>query len=440
MMPRRRLLLSFENVLQSGGIVPEPLVNPLPWLTRQLKQMQLVKPLPWLKALYESIMPFHRGITALMAFIISILIVGKAQAQYQSSYVTPPLSSEAASLFQQGTASLRANRNQEAAQEFEGTCKLAPDFAESHHQWAIALLKLGRSDEAIDQFNQAIKLFPGCAASWLSLAGAYQSAGKVNEAIVAYKAFIVRFPHDDDVPRVRALIDLLGKENSTSGPYVAGNQSVSKATPPQLPVSTQTPLKAAPKQSPVDVMVRNMSQGTDNSDYWADVTRGGVLRWPVRRMPLHVYIENGDSIPGFRSTFPLILRNAFLEWANASAGLVSCLFVNDPAKADIVCKWSANTSKFKNSAESAEVKLYSDRNGLAKGEIEILTLAVSSSLPLTDTRLRGTSLHEVGHVLGLAGHTKNPADIMFFSAPIAETWKELSQRDKNTLVRLYSGK
>ncbi|PWT96296.1 MAG: hypothetical protein C5B53_09980 [Candidatus Melainabacteria bacterium] len=142
-------------------------------------------------------------------------------------------------------------------------------------------------------------------------------------------------------------------------------------------------------------------------------------------------------IPGFRPLFAAVFREAFLRWAEAGEGMISFDFVDGPSDADIVCKWNANMLKYKNSAEPAQTNLYSDSRGLAKGEIEILTMSPLTNQAVTEKRMRGTMLHEVGHVLGLTGHTGNPGDIMFNWFNLRDNPEDLSEQDKNALTRLY---
>jgi tetratricopeptide (TPR) repeat protein len=367
--------------------------------------------------------------------VLVVLSMIPTAAQARSANSNSDATSEALALFNQGTALLRANRNDEAVAQFERACKISPNFAEGHHEWAIALMKLGRNDDAIDQFNQAIAIDPNLAASWLSLGGAFQTSGKIPQAIAAYRNFVTKFPQDRDTPRVRNLITLLEREN---------DQAI-LPPPSQSPPPNTAPVN--PSGNPAGNPAGNLppvappippSLVGPGGDYLADVTRQGVIRWPARRIPLKVFIADGNLIPGYRPGYAVIIRQSFVDWANVSNGLVSFQFVSSPGNGDILCRWSANTAKFKDSAEAAETKLYSDRYGVARGEIEILTLSPSSNQPLTDKAMRGTCLHEIGHVLGLTGHTKMPEDIMFFSNSLSEAWKDLSARDKNTLIRLYS--
>jgi predicted Zn-dependent protease len=69
-----------------------------------------------------------------------------------------------------------------------------------------------------------------------------------------------------------------------------------------------------------------------------------------------------------------------------------------------------------------------------------LTVSVLESRPVTDNLIRLISLHEIGHALGLIGHSHNPADIMFFSESLVDEKRDLTERDRKTLARLYARK
>ncbi|MFX5214495.1 matrixin family metalloprotease, partial [Acinetobacter baumannii] len=80
--------------------------------------------------------------------------------------------------------------------------------------------------------------------------------------------------------------------------------------------------------------------------------------------------------------------------------------------ASIKVLWTDKVSDLKNVAESGEAKLFLDQNSIKNAEIWLLTQPINKSMVLTDNVFRLVALHEIGHALGLSGHTTNPDDIM----------------------------
>lgn len=224
--------------------------------------------------------------------------------------------------------------------------------------------------------------------------------------------------------------------------------------PSQPPATRPTPVAAgSPHQKPAAGQPAGMSrppsgappQGTADSgaaasNYLNDVGGARLGRWPASRMPLKVCIIPAANVKGYQPAFDQCLIKCFQDWGTASGGKISFKGVSDQKTADIVCTWTSDTSKFMNSAEAGETTVYGSTAGIQHATMLILTVPhpMSPTLPLSENRLRWICLHEIGHALGLGGHTKNPQDIMFFSTPLAEIWKELTPRDANTIQALYS--
>jgi predicted Zn-dependent protease len=328
---------------------------------------------------------------------------------------------------------MKANQNDQAAEKLRQAVQLAPDLPEAHHNLGLVMAKLGDVPHAIDELNTAIKLKPDLDASWLTLGGLHQSAGHISEAIATYNQFLLRFKTTPPHPmygKIQNLVKGLSDEQKS----MTAAKNAAAALPP--PTSSQHGvLQVAPQAA--------TTSGQD--DYVAEVTRSGVLRWPSAKMPIRVYLhpaalnDSNGQPTGYKKEYLDILMKSFQDWATASEGLVSFQFVNSPKEATLECLWVSNAKDLNNPAEAGEAKVLSDRDGLAKGTIKLLTKSLSSVLPLTDNRMRLICLHEIGHALGLAGHTANPDDIMFYSVSFKDEWKQLSGRDSRTIKRLYSG-
>lgn len=227
--------------------------------------------------------------------------------------------------------------------------------------------------------------------------------------------------------------------------------------PPQLPAQQppKKPVQVAanvPPQMGQPPAVRphgapssaGTASGGSNSapNYLNDVGGARLGKWPADRMPLKVCIVPASNVQGYNPAFNQVLIKCFQDWGNSSGGKVSFKGSDDQKSADILCTWTSDTSKFMNTAEAGETTVYGSKNGIQHVTIQILTVPhpMSPGVPLSENRLRWICLHEIGHALGLGGHTRNPQDIMFYSTPLAEVRKELTPRDCNTIQSLYSSK
>ncbi len=312
---------------------------------------------------------------------------------------------EAAMLANEGLALLRQNNNQAAVDKLSRAVRMAPQIPESHHNLGIALAKMGRINEAIEELKHSISLKADNPASWLTLGGLYQSTGQLEMAIDAYGSFLTRFPGNAQAGKIAGLVAGL------KGELARG-------------------------------LARQGVDGTEADqaadDYYEAVVSDARLRWPLEKMPLSVFIAPGAGNRGFQQQFRDILEQSFAEWQVASGELVRFESAESEDRADIVCFWTDNPGRLDNPAEAGEARLTSDGSGISSCVIRILTVPLSSELPLTENRLKVICLHEIGHALGLAGHTSNPEDIMFFSSSLADQPRSLSSRDANTIRKLYS--
>ncbi|HEY9684134.1 MAG TPA: tetratricopeptide repeat protein [Oculatellaceae cyanobacterium] len=318
-----------------------------------------------------------------------------------------PQEYRASQLVDQGLNLLNQNQNAAACQIFAQAVQLSPGLAAAHADYGIALMKMGQNEPAISEIKYSLQIDPNQPGAWINLGALHQTQGQIDLAIVAFTEFVKRFPNNPEAPKISDLLQGLSKFNNS--------------------------LHAEAGASAVAA-----DHDGNGPDYFAEATVQGIQRWPASSMPLKVYIRPGDDVPSYKPQYGDILKRSFDDWSAASDGKVKFVYVKEPAAANIECSWSADPTQLANAAESAETSLAANSKGLVHATAVILTMPLTSGWPLTDNRLRWYLLHEIGHILGYTGHTRNPADIMFFSSRIPDEWRDLTVRDKNTLLRLYS--
>jgi predicted Zn-dependent protease len=187
---------------------------------------------------------------------------------------------------------------------------------------------------------------------------------------------------------------------------------------------------------------QNAFLSTERLDnYLSTVTQEGNFHWSPDRMPLKVYVSDGANVPGYRPEFRKMITDAFSEWCNTSNGVLSWKQVNSAKGADIVCSWTDTPTIRPGSVEAGQTRTLVQTNRdtgegrIVTAQISILTALMGKNF--SNENMYKTSLHEVGHALGLQGHSDVASDIMYPTVNEDQVAR-LKPRDVNTMSQLYS--
>ena len=161
---------------------------------------------------------------------------------------------------------------------------------------------------------------------------------------------------------------------------------------------------------------------------------GELVRWNPSTFPLHVYVEHNPDLPDY---YEKAVKRAFAKWQKESDNFITFSFTNIEEYADIKCYFPKNFKSEKDDqrmlAGLTDFKF--EDNKLKYSRINLATYDMNNKFR-KENDLYTTALHEIGHALGISGHSVDKKDIMY---PVTQHEKaQISKSDINTLKLIYS--
>ena len=165
------------------------------------------------------------------------------------------------------------------------------------------------------------------------------------------------------------------------------------------------------------------------------ITNGYIVRWNPDTFPLKVYIQHKTDLPEY---FYTEVKKAFLDWQTKTDRFINFTFVDSPRNADIRCYFPKNDAEADDFSKKFGGITHSE---IKNSTLQYMTITFSTKYKgidkyYTSEIVHSVALHEIGHALGILGHSVNPYDIMY---PRSSTSREqISSGDINTLKLIYS--
>ncbi|MEB3206972.1 MAG: matrixin family metalloprotease [Vampirovibrionales bacterium] len=174
-------------------------------------------------------------------------------------------------------------------------------------------------------------------------------------------------------------------------------------------------------------------EGGSQGNYLSNAIHNGkIIHWDVARMPLKVYIASGAKISGWQPGYKALVSKALQAWQSASFSKLRFTQTPSPQQADIVITWVRQLAHHRVGESPFEAR----GNVIIRSDVTVALANPFNNTLMSESEIYSTILHELGHALGIQGHSPYADDVMFAMVNSKQTGA-LTMRDKATLRALY---
>ena len=173
---------------------------------------------------------------------------------------------------------------------------------------------------------------------------------------------------------------------------------------------------------------------TPKDNYVQNCTDSNGVLHIFQKQPILIYVPRGEYYDP--------ITQAFVAYNNQFQGFITFNTVAKPSDADIKIVLTDNLSDRhdnENVLGLTFTRKYDTDGNIVFSEIYLLTNYKGTAV--SKTSMYNTVLHEIGHAIGIKGHSENPQDVLYKSQTEEEIGKlkYFSERDIETLKLMYSG-
>lgn len=198
-------------------------------------------------------------------------------------------------------------------------------------------------------------------------------------------------------------------------------------------------------QSKIYALKERLMDGMEDNYIYSAVLNKDIIRWNAESFPLKVYIDTNSS-PGAKYTESI--KNAFYQWSK-DTGFLQFSLVQNPEDSDIELKFTDYQGPKCTSADCKYLLAVTTSKTDEFNRLTKMIITFYKNNPFgeenSEIQIYNTAIHEIGHALGISGHSDDPDDVMYgnhnsvthFSMPGEEEKVYLTKRDLNTVALLY---
>jgi hypothetical protein len=277
--------------------------------------------------------------------------------------------------------------------------------------------------EARKHLIKAAKQSPDSSAVQLLLGASDRELGNLEESVKDFRRAIA-----NDPTNILAM-----KELALTYVFLSDNDSAVKIYSQvlnNLPADSSTD-----REQLVKIIDCLRSGNASSEDYCAAIKEHP---WRSKAFPLRVFVKPNQTFPQFSSHYKSLLDESFSKWCKASNNKLSYVFVDSSDDADVVCSYSDDIGRSAVSETVGRTGPVLEGPHTAKVYMDVRANERMWYSPEGPTSIARSCLHEVGHCLGIDGHSSNVHDVMFIATDHLSGSPELSSRDISTIRRMYS--
>lgn len=288
----------------------------------------------------------------------------------------------------------------------------------------------GDQEEAIRAYQEALQRDPSFIEAFNNLGNLYERSRQYNEALRIYQSALQQLPDEPLLHRnAGVVLEKMGNVQEALNQY---QQYVALSSNPDPAIVAI-----------VESYNTQRQLGKASPDYAAlsqEGSQGEKLLWPKPLNPIPVFIQfNADQAP-----FLPAIRESLRQWEKATLRRVRFKETNssDDARIWITLQEGPLAHPYLEvghaSYDVSPTEEPGERRLNLKVSITVNTGESDASLSSQErfAQVKRLALHEIGHAIGIWGHSPDPGDIMYLRPIVSQ----LSQRDIRTIQRLYNEK